>query len=206
LAGVDASRAEGDEPVDLRLFVTISRWSQVEVPGVCDGLGAADAARDELVMTWAAGSRPLIDVIREDQGGVTGGRKGVRMNIGGTGTMVTSDASGLGLATARRLGAAGADVKIFDLTPTLQRLPREGQASLGKQAPHRRQLGDPSEYAAFVQHVIENSRLDGEVVRARRRIWVGAPTRARRNRSAREASPGRGQGRRYRPHRSAMPA
>ena len=132
MAGADASRAEGDEPVDLSLFVTISRWSQVEVLGVCDGLGAADAARDELVMTWAAGSRPLIDVIREDQGGVTGGRKGARMNIGGTGTMVTSDASGLGLATARRLGAAGADVKIFDLTPTLQRLPRE--AGLARQA------------------------------------------------------------------------
>ena len=51
------------------------------------------------------------------------------------------------------------------LTPLLDELPEEVQASLGAQVPFPSRLGDPAEYAALVSHVIENSMLNGEVIR-----------------------------------------
>jgi NAD(P)-dependent dehydrogenase (short-subunit alcohol dehydrogenase family) len=51
------------------------------------------------------------------------------------------------------------------LTPMLQSLPPEAQESLGKQVPHPSRLGDPSEYAALVGHIITNPMLNGEVIR-----------------------------------------
>ncbi|MGX7677474.1 SDR family NAD(P)-dependent oxidoreductase [Jatrophihabitans sp. DSM 45814] len=50
-------------------------------------------------------------------------------------------------------------------TPMLDGLPQEAQDSLGQQVPHPARLGDPSEYAALVQHIIENPMLNGEVIR-----------------------------------------
>jgi NAD(P)-dependent dehydrogenase (short-subunit alcohol dehydrogenase family) len=51
------------------------------------------------------------------------------------------------------------------LTPMFQTLPDEAIASLGKQVPHPARLGDPTEYAALVQHIAENIMLNGEVIR-----------------------------------------
>jgi NAD(P)-dependent dehydrogenase (short-subunit alcohol dehydrogenase family) len=51
------------------------------------------------------------------------------------------------------------------LTPMLQGLPQEAQDSLGGQVPHPSRLGDPSEFAALVQHIVENPMLNGEVIR-----------------------------------------
>jgi NAD(P)-dependent dehydrogenase (short-subunit alcohol dehydrogenase family) len=51
------------------------------------------------------------------------------------------------------------------LTPMLQSLPPEAQESLGNQVPHPRRLGDPSEYAALVEHIVGNPMLNGEVIR-----------------------------------------
>ena len=51
------------------------------------------------------------------------------------------------------------------LTPMLMGLPKEAQDSLGAQVPHPARLGDPSEYAALVQHICENPMLNGEVIR-----------------------------------------
>ena len=51
------------------------------------------------------------------------------------------------------------------LTPMLQSLPEEAQASLGAQVPFPSRLGDPSEYAGLVRHVVENPMLNGEVIR-----------------------------------------
>lgn len=51
------------------------------------------------------------------------------------------------------------------LTPMLQGLPPEAQESLGRQVPHPSRLGDPSEYAALVEHIISNPMLNGEVIR-----------------------------------------
>jgi NAD(P)-dependent dehydrogenase (short-subunit alcohol dehydrogenase family) len=51
------------------------------------------------------------------------------------------------------------------LTPMLQGLPPEAQESLGKQVPHPSRLGDPAEYAALVEHIVQNPMLNGEVIR-----------------------------------------
>ncbi len=53
---------------------------------------------------------------------------------------------------------------LFD-TPMLQGLPEPARTSLGAQVPMPSRLGDPSEYAALVQHVCENAMLNGEVIR-----------------------------------------
>ena len=51
------------------------------------------------------------------------------------------------------------------LTPLLATLPQEVLDSLGAQVPHPARLGDPSEFAALVSHIIANPMLNGETVR-----------------------------------------
>lgn len=53
---------------------------------------------------------------------------------------------------------------LFD-TPMLAGLPEPARQSLGAQVPMPSRLGDPAEYAALVQHIIENPMLNGEVIR-----------------------------------------
>lgn len=53
---------------------------------------------------------------------------------------------------------------IFE-TPMFAGLPEKARASLGEQVPFPSRLGRPEEYAALVQHIIENPMLNGEVVR-----------------------------------------
>ena len=50
-------------------------------------------------------------------------------------------------------------------TPMLAALPQEAQDSLGAQVPHPSRLGEPDEYAALVQHIVENPMLNGETIR-----------------------------------------
>jgi NAD(P)-dependent dehydrogenase (short-subunit alcohol dehydrogenase family) len=50
-------------------------------------------------------------------------------------------------------------------TPLLGSLPEEAQKSLGQQVPHPARLGDPDEYGALAQHIVENPMLNGEVIR-----------------------------------------
>ena len=51
------------------------------------------------------------------------------------------------------------------LTPMLQSLDEKVQEALGKMVPFPKRLGQPSEFAALVQHIVENSMLNGEVIR-----------------------------------------
>jgi NAD(P)-dependent dehydrogenase (short-subunit alcohol dehydrogenase family) len=51
------------------------------------------------------------------------------------------------------------------LTPMLMALPDDVRDSLGKQVPHPRRLGRPEEYAQFVESVISNPMVNGEVIR-----------------------------------------
>jgi 3-hydroxyacyl-CoA dehydrogenase / 3-hydroxy-2-methylbutyryl-CoA dehydrogenase len=53
---------------------------------------------------------------------------------------------------------------LFD-TPLLAGLPEDARAALGEQVPHPARLGAPEEYAALAAHVVENSMLNGEVIR-----------------------------------------
>lgn len=50
-------------------------------------------------------------------------------------------------------------------TPMMAGLPEEVQESLGASVPFPRRLGDPSEFAALVQHICENAYLNGETIR-----------------------------------------
>ena len=50
-------------------------------------------------------------------------------------------------------------------TPMLKALPQAAQDSLGQQVPFPKRLGEPSEYAALVLHCLQNSYLNGEVIR-----------------------------------------
>jgi NAD(P)-dependent dehydrogenase (short-subunit alcohol dehydrogenase family) len=50
-------------------------------------------------------------------------------------------------------------------TPMMDSLPQPAQDSLGQQVPHPSRLGRPGEFAALVQHIVENPYLNGETIR-----------------------------------------
>ena len=50
-------------------------------------------------------------------------------------------------------------------TPMMAGLPQEVQDSLGASVPFPSRLGKPDEYAALVRHIVENTMLNGEVIR-----------------------------------------
>ncbi|MGO7335844.1 3-hydroxyacyl-CoA dehydrogenase [Rhizobium leguminosarum] len=53
---------------------------------------------------------------------------------------------------------------IFE-TPMMADMPAEVQAALGKSVPFPPRLGRPAEFAGLVRHILENSMLNGEVIR-----------------------------------------
>jgi NAD(P)-dependent dehydrogenase (short-subunit alcohol dehydrogenase family) len=76
---------------------------------------------------------------------------------------------GMTLPLARELAREGIRVVtiapgIFD-TPLLAGLPEPARMSLGQQVPFPKRLGQPREYAALVQHIVENDMLNGETIR-----------------------------------------
>jgi 3-hydroxyacyl-CoA dehydrogenase/3-hydroxy-2-methylbutyryl-CoA dehydrogenase len=76
---------------------------------------------------------------------------------------------GMTLPAARDLASARVRVctvapGLFD-TPLLAGLPEEAREALGAQVPHPARLGSPDEYAALVEHIVENPMLNGEVIR-----------------------------------------
>ena len=76
---------------------------------------------------------------------------------------------GMTLPIARDLAREGIRVMtiapgIFN-TPMLAGLPEKARLSLGEQVPFPSRLGQPSEYAALVRHIIENEMLNGETIR-----------------------------------------
>jgi NAD(P)-dependent dehydrogenase (short-subunit alcohol dehydrogenase family) len=50
-------------------------------------------------------------------------------------------------------------------TPMLAALPEEAKASLSASVPFPPRLGEPSEYADLVAHIVANGMLNGEVIR-----------------------------------------
>jgi NAD(P)-dependent dehydrogenase (short-subunit alcohol dehydrogenase family) len=50
-------------------------------------------------------------------------------------------------------------------TPILRGLSAEIRESLGSQIPHPSRLGNPTEYAQLVSHIVDNPMLNGEVIR-----------------------------------------
>jgi NAD(P)-dependent dehydrogenase (short-subunit alcohol dehydrogenase family) len=53
---------------------------------------------------------------------------------------------------------------IFE-TPMLAGLPDEVRNSLASSVPHPQRLGEPTEFASLVAHIVENPMLNGEVIR-----------------------------------------
>ncbi len=76
---------------------------------------------------------------------------------------------GMTLPMARDLAKSGVRVCTIApglfLTPMMEGLPQDAQDSLGAQVPFPSRLGQPAEYAALAQHIVENSMLNGEVIR-----------------------------------------
>jgi NAD(P)-dependent dehydrogenase (short-subunit alcohol dehydrogenase family) len=76
---------------------------------------------------------------------------------------------GMTLPAARDLAQNGVRVNaiapgLFD-TPLLAGLPEEARNALGGQVPFPPRLGRPDEYAQLALHIIENTMLNGEVIR-----------------------------------------
>jgi len=76
---------------------------------------------------------------------------------------------GMTLPIARDLANVGIRVMtiapgLFE-TPLLKGLPDDVQAALGASVPFPSRLGQPNEYAALAQHIVENQMLNGEVIR-----------------------------------------
>ncbi len=81
------------------------------------------------------------------------------------------------LPMARDLASFGIRVNtiapgLFD-TPLLAKLPEPARNSLAQQIPFPSRFGDPLEYAALVQHIIENPMLNGETIRIDGAIRMG---------------------------------
>lgn len=76
---------------------------------------------------------------------------------------------GMTLPMARDLAGLGIRVAAIAPgtfhTPMVDGLPEDVQASLGQQVPFPSRLGDPSEFAALVLHIVDNPMLNGEVIR-----------------------------------------
>ncbi len=76
---------------------------------------------------------------------------------------------GLTLPAARELARFGVRVMTIApglfLTPMMEGLPAETQASLGAAVPYPARLGQPEEFAALVLHIAENRFLNGETIR-----------------------------------------
>jgi len=77
--------------------------------------------------------------------------------------------AGLTLPAAREFAQFGIRVMAIApgimLTPMLLSLPEEVQQSLGASVPFPKRLGQPSEFAALVRHIVENQYLNGEIIR-----------------------------------------
>jgi NAD(P)-dependent dehydrogenase (short-subunit alcohol dehydrogenase family) len=76
---------------------------------------------------------------------------------------------GMTLPAARDLASVGIRVMtiapgVFD-TPLLAGLPEPARTALSQQVPFPPRLGQPSEYAVLVVHIIQNPMLNGEVIR-----------------------------------------
>lgn len=73
------------------------------------------------------------------------------------------------LPIARELAAHGIRVNTIApglfLTPMMSQLPEKARESLGQQVPFPSRLGDPSEYAHLVTHLVENQMINGETIR-----------------------------------------
>jgi NAD(P)-dependent dehydrogenase (short-subunit alcohol dehydrogenase family) len=82
------------------------------------------------------------------------------------------------LPIARELARFGIRVMtiapgVFE-TPMMAAMPEEVRQALGSSVPFPPRLGRPSEFAALVCHILENTMLNGEIIRLDGAIRIGA--------------------------------
>lgn len=89
----------------------------------------------------------------------------------GQGSYASSKAGvvGLTLPLARELSRHGIRVMTIApgvfATPMMKSLPEAAQSQLEASVPYPKRLGEPTEFAKLVTHIIENGYLNGEVIR-----------------------------------------
>src|SRR5436190_1054785 len=145
------------------------------VVGGASGLGEATSRR-----LHAEGARVTIADVNAEKGpGDEGGRGGcantasIAAFAGQIGQIAYSASKGgvvgMTLPAARDLASLGIRVctiapGLFD-TPLLAALPEEQRNKLGEGIPFPSRLGRPTEYAELACHIVQNTMLNGEVIR-----------------------------------------
>jgi NAD(P)-dependent dehydrogenase (short-subunit alcohol dehydrogenase family) len=124
-------------------------------------------------MRLAAAAMTTLDPLTDGERGIIICTASVAAYEGQIGQAAYASSKGgvvaLVMPAARELAQFGVRVNaiapgIF-LTPMLMGLSQQAQDSLAASLPFPKKLGDPSQFAALVRHMIENRYLNGEVVR-----------------------------------------
>lgn len=187
---VDVSSAESVSTA----MAGVSAWGQIRVNVNCAGIAPAgktvsrgvahdpsvfaETIQINLIGTFNTASQCAAAMVEGDP--VSDGLRGVIVNTAsvaayegqvGQAAYAASKAgvAGLTLPMARDMADKGVRVCAIApglfLTPMLQGLPEDVQASLGAQVPFPARLGQPDEYAQLVCHMIDNPMMNGAVVR-----------------------------------------
>lgn len=134
------------------------------------------------VVRFAAEAMSQSDPLQGDERGVIINTASVAAYEGQIGQIAYSASKGgvaaMTLPVARELARYGVRVVtiapgIFD-TPMMAGLPDKARQSLAAQVPFPSRLGEPEEYAALAQHIIENPMLNGAVIRLDGALRMGA--------------------------------
>jgi len=124
-------------------------------------------------MRLAAAAMSTLDPLTDGERGVIVSTASVAVFEGQIGQAAYASSKGgvvsLVMPAAREFAQFGVRVNaiapgIF-LTPMLMGLTPQAQESLAASLPFPKKLGDPAQFAALVRHLIENSYINGEVIR-----------------------------------------
>ena len=187
----DVTRAED---VDAALNTAVSRFGALNVLVNCAGIGTAmktvgkagPAKLEEFSRVIQVNLIGTFNCIRLAAAimakGAPGpdGERGVVVNTasvaafdGQTGQIAYSASKGgivgMTLPAARDLAPVG--IRVLTIapgtmdTPLLGQLPEEGRQALAANIPFPKRLGRPEDFAALVEHLVENDYLNGETIR-----------------------------------------
>ena len=183
-----------EESVQAGIKKTVDTFGGINVAVNCAGVGAAQKILgkkgpmsldhfNKVLQINLVGTVNVIRLAVEQMVNNTPNEEGERGVIVNTGSAAATDGqigqpaysaskagvNGMTLPIARECAEYGIRVctinpGIFD-TPMLAAAPENVRDALGKMVPFPQRLGRPSEYAKLVQHIIENTMLNGEVIR-----------------------------------------
>jgi NAD(P)-dependent dehydrogenase (short-subunit alcohol dehydrogenase family) len=161
---------------------TVDRDGRPHDPGLFGRVMAVNLVGTFNLVTQAAARMNALAALNEDQErGVIVMTASVAAFEGQIGQIAYAASKGavaaMTLPMARDLAKAGIRVVSIApglfLTPMLEGLPQEAQASLGAQVPFPPRLGNPDEFAALVLQITENAMLNGSVLRLDGAIRMG---------------------------------